>query len=89
MQGEDIVEHPIARVMCHIWVWGANTIKYTTPLACIGLSVSDFKLYTNFKFCEGKNHKHLNKHIDLQNQAIYADNLKRVEKCTYYRRRCK
>ena len=26
------------------------------PLPCIGLSESDSKLYTSFKFCEGKNH---------------------------------
>jgi hypothetical protein len=78
MQGDDIIEHLIARVVCHIWVWGANTVKYTTPSACIGSSESDSKLYTNVEFCEGKNHKQLKKHIDLQNQAIYVDYFKKM-----------
>ena len=34
-------------------------------LACIGLSESDSKLYPNFEFCEGKNHKL------LKNTLIY------------------
>ena len=33
----------------------ASTIKYTTPLPCIGLRESDSKLCTNFEFCKGKN----------------------------------
>ena len=58
---------------------GTSTFKYTTPLPCIGLSESDSTLYTKFEFCEGKNHKHLEKknsknkkHIDLQSQAMYV-----------------
>ena len=31
--------------------------KHTTPLPNIRLSESDSILYTNFKFCEGKNHR--------------------------------
>ena len=38
---------------------GASIVKYTTPLPCNGLSDSDTKLFTNFEFCEGTNHKHL------------------------------
>ena len=53
MQREDIMEHLMARVVSHIWVWGASTVKCTTPLVCIDLSESDLKLYTNFEFCEG------------------------------------
>jgi hypothetical protein len=37
----------------------ASTIEYTTPLACIGVSESDSKLFTNFEFCEGENYTHL------------------------------
>ena len=44
---------------------GASKVKYTIPLSCIGLSESDSNPYTNFKFCEGKNHKH------LENTLIY------------------
>ena len=40
-------------------------VKYTTPLSCKGLSESDSKLYTNFEFGEGKNHKR------LKNTLIY------------------
>ena len=36
-------------------------VKYTTSLPCIDLSESDSKLYTNFEFCKGKNHKHSKK----------------------------
>ena len=55
---------------------GASTVKYTTPLPCIGLSESDSKTYTNFELCEGKNHNFfLKKHIDLQSQVIYVDKL--------------
>ena len=50
-------------------VTGASTVKYTTSLPSIDLSENDSKAY-NF---EGKNHKHLKKHIDLQSQAIYVD----------------
>ena len=52
---------------------GACTVKYTTSLPCIGSSESDSKLYTNFKFREGKFHKHLKNTINLQRQAIYVD----------------
>ena len=38
-----------------------STVKYTIALKCIGLSESASTLYTNFEFCEGKNHKHLKK----------------------------
>ena len=37
-----------------VMIVGASTVKYTTPLPCIGLSDSDAKLYANFEFCEGK-----------------------------------
>ena len=36
---------------------------------------SDLKQRTNFQFFEGKNPKHLKKHIDLQSQKIYVDKL--------------
>jgi hypothetical protein len=42
-------------------------VKYITPLPYIGLSESDSKLYIDFEFCEGKNHKH------LKNTLIYKD----------------
>ena len=51
-------------------------VKYTTSLPCIGLSESDLRLYPNFEFCEGKNHKHLENTFDVQSQAIYVDNKK-------------
>jgi hypothetical protein len=47
---------------------GASTVKYTSPLTWIGLSESDSNPYTNFEFCEGKNHKH------LKNTLIYKAN---------------
>ena len=53
----------------------ASTIKYTTPLSCIGSSESASELYINFEICEGKNHKHLKKHIGPQSQVIYVDKL--------------
>ena len=34
-------------------------VKYTTLILYIGLSDNNFKLYTIFEICEGKNHKHL------------------------------
>ena len=37
------------------------------------LSESDSILYNNFEFCEGKNHRHCKKHINLQSQAVYDD----------------
>jgi hypothetical protein len=46
-------------------VTGTSTVKYTTPLPCIGLMEGDSKLYTNFEFCEGKNDEH------LKNTLIY------------------
>ena len=42
--------------------------KYTIPLLCISLNESDSKLYIDFGFCEGKNHKH------LKNILIYKAN---------------
>ena len=51
---------------------GTSTFKYTTPLPCIGLSESDSTLYTKFEFCEGKNHKHLEKkNQKSKNTLIY------------------
>jgi hypothetical protein len=44
----------IDRITC------TSMVKYTTSLPCIGLRESGSKPYTNFDFCEGKNHKHLN-----------------------------
>ena len=70
-----------------VWHMGTSAVKHTTPLPCIGLSESDSKLYTNFKFCEGKNHENLEKHVDLQSHAIYVDN-KIQEKSPYFRRSC-
>jgi hypothetical protein len=32
---------------------GTSSVKYKTPLPCIGLSESDTKLYYKFEFCEG------------------------------------
>ena len=49
----------------HTWQMGANMVKYITPLPYTCLSESVSKLYTNFEFCEGKNHKH------LKNTLIY------------------
>ena len=49
---------------------GASMVKWTARNPCLVLSESDSKLYTSFKFCEEKNHRHLRKHIDLQSQAI-------------------
>jgi len=53
---------------------GTSTVKYSIPLYCIGLSERDSKIYINFEFCERKNHKIFEKHIDLQSQAIYVEN---------------
>jgi hypothetical protein len=39
--------------------YGCNTVKWTTLDPCSGLSESDPKLYTNFKFYEIEIHKHL------------------------------
>ena len=33
-------------------LWGASTVKWTTMVACVGLSGRDSKLYTNLKFCD-------------------------------------
>ena len=52
---------------------GASTVNYTSPAPCISLSEIELKLYTNFEFCEGKTYRHLEKHIDLQSQAMYVD----------------
>jgi hypothetical protein len=38
---------------------GASTVKWTSLDPCSGLSESDPKQYTNFKFYEIKIHKHL------------------------------
>ena len=43
----------------------ANTVKWTTLVPWIGLSENVTKLYINFEFCEGENHKH------LKNTLIY------------------
>ena len=67
---------------------GARIVKYATSLPCIGLSESVSKLYINFEFCEGKNHKHM-KNIDLQSQEFYVDYLFLQENSTYFRRQCK
>ena len=56
---------------------GASTSKYWTPSHCIVLRESDSKLYTDFEFCEGKNHKY------LKNTLIYKANqfilIKKIE----------
>ena len=39
--------------------------EHNSVTICIGLTESDSKLYTNFKFSEGKNHEH------LKNTLIY------------------
>ena len=44
---------------------GTSTVRYITPLPCIGLSESDSKLSIKFIFCEEKNLKH------LKNNLIY------------------
>ena len=62
----------ITPLLCSL---GAGTVKYTTPLPCTFLSVSDSRLHPNFEFCEGKNYRHFEKHIDLQSQTIYVENL--------------
>jgi hypothetical protein len=41
-------------VGCGSQLVGASTVKYTTPLPCIGLIESDSKLYSKLEFCEGK-----------------------------------
>jgi hypothetical protein len=52
--------------MCPLRVTGTGTVKYTTPLPCIGLIEGDSKLiYTNFEFCEGKNNEHLKNKLEL------------------------
>jgi hypothetical protein len=38
---------------------GASKVKWTAPDPYLVLSGSDSKLYTNFKFCEDKIHRHL------------------------------
>ena len=63
-------------------------VKYTTPLPCIGLSESDSKLYTNFEFCEGKNHKHL-KNTLIYKAKQFMLTIVFQEKSTYFRRWCK
>ena len=68
---------------------GASMVKYTTPLSSINLNESDSKLYTNFEFCEGKNHKQLQKYIDLQSQAIYVDKKNLKKSLHIFRRQCK
>ena len=63
-------------------------VKHTTPLPCIDLSGSDSKLYNDFEFCEGKNHKHLKNTLVYKGEQFILT--KRFqEKSTYYRRRCK
>jgi hypothetical protein len=41
--------------------------KWTSPNACLVFSESGSKLYTNFEFCEEKNHRH------FKNILIYKD----------------
>ena len=36
---------------------GASTVKRTTPNPCLVTSKKDSNLYTNFEFCEEKNHR--------------------------------
>ena len=49
----------------NIFPLDASTVKWIAPIPCIGLSESDSKLYTNFEFSKGKNHKH------FKNTLIY------------------
>ena len=49
---------------------GANTVKWTSRDACLGVSECYSKLNTNFGFCEEKAIDIL-KHIDIHSQAIY------------------
>ena len=44
--------------LAYDWQLGASTIKWTTLDPCLVFSESDSKLYTNFEFCEEKNHRH-------------------------------
>jgi hypothetical protein len=67
---------------------GASMVKDISPLPCIGLGESDSILYTNFEFCEGKNHK-FEKHINLQSQTICVDKKISKKKSMYFRRWCK
>ena len=68
---------------------GVSMVKYTTSLPYIGLSERILKLYINFEFCEGENHKHLEKHIDIQSQVIYVAKTKFQDNSTYFRERSK
>ena len=52
---------------------GASTVKWTTHDPCLVVSKSDSKLYTNFEFCEEKNHRNLKNMWILQSHAIYDD----------------
>jgi hypothetical protein len=61
---------------------GASMVKYTTPLPCIGFNGIGSKLYTNFEFCEGKNHKHLKNTLIYKSQTIYVAKLK-LKKSTH------
>jgi hypothetical protein len=47
------------RGICNVIYLGASTVKWTALDPCSGLSESDPKQYTNFKFYEIKIHKHL------------------------------
>ena len=58
---------------------GASTVKYITPLPCIGSTESDLELYTNCEFCEGKIQKYLEKHID--EQLLFTYNLSKQPTC--------
>ena len=57
--------------------------KYTTSLSCICLSESGSKLYINFEFCEGKNHKKL-KSILIYKAKQFMLTLYSQEKSTYF-----
>ena len=52
------------------WCCKISSSRGAQQLPCICLNESDSKLYLNFRFVEGKIHKQLTKHIDLQRQAI-------------------
>ena len=52
---------------------GASTGKWTAPDPCHVFSESDSKLYTKFEFCDEKNHRHLEKHINLQSYVNHDD----------------
>ena len=58
----------------HIATPGTSTVKYKTPLPCIGLSGNYCRIYINFEFCEGKNHKHLENTMIYKAKQIISTN---------------